>query len=107
MSEIYPNSTHEFIAGYISGYINADDYADLHIILDDLNVEDQNLKFCAQECVKKHDAYGASVCGLLLGLDEKDRINVIERADQILAERKATQIEKHKLRAAKIIKDRA
>lgn len=49
----------------------------LHIILDDENVDDTSVIFCYNECKKEKDYLGMLICSLLMGIDELDRINAI------------------------------
>ena len=49
----------------------------LHIILDDGNIEDDHVKFCIAECLKPnskgHDHLGLAICHILLTMSKTQR----------------------------------
>jgi len=45
----------------------------LHIILDDGNIDNEDVKFCLDECKKSCDSEGVILCGLLLRMSKTQR----------------------------------
>lgn len=54
----------------------------LHIVLDDDNVEDGHLMFCLKECVNNSDGYGVMLCGTMLRMTEAERMAVVGRYEE-------------------------
>ena len=38
----------------------------LHIVLDDMNIEDRSVEFCYRECLKNNDLVGYKIAEILL-----------------------------------------
>lgn len=49
----------------------------LHIILDDGNMEDDWINYCKQECIKKKDKDGVIICNKLLKLSYKEKQEIL------------------------------
>ena len=45
----------------------------LHIVLDDFNWDDEDIKYCMGECMQDSDEYGYTLCTMLLELTEAER----------------------------------
>ena len=54
----------------------------LHVCLDDGNMEDGNVWWCLQEAAKEKDLDGVLIACLLLGMSEDDRFDLYDRYDE-------------------------
>ena len=55
-------------------YESPDNYAggNLHIVLDDGNIEHANIRWCKKECKKNNDSIGRVICDILLQYTEEE-----------------------------------
>jgi len=51
----------------------------LHIILEDGNIEDKDIDFCFNQCIQKDDQEGMWLCTILMGLSKTQRLKVVNR----------------------------
>ena len=51
----------------------------LHIVLDDGNLDDENILFCRNLCIKTHDVLGRLICEGLLQITYKEREKIYEQ----------------------------
>ena len=73
----------------IKGYYEKDGNSvggNLHIALDDGNLEDESLSFCLNQALKENDLDGVKLCALMLNLSVLDRVEVYksEERNQII-----------------------
>ena len=54
----------------------------LHIVLDDLNVDRESIEDCIRDALKKKDFQGAIIGALLLEIPEEERIDFIRDASK-------------------------
>lgn len=54
----------------------------LHVSLDDGNMEDGNVWFCLEEAVKERDLDGAKIAVFLLTMTEDERFDLYDRYDE-------------------------
>lgn len=53
----------------------------LHIALDDGNLDDDSIVFCYNQCKKHKDYLGMLICSRLMGIDESERVEAIITKD--------------------------
>lgn len=54
-------------------YVRPADEGNLHIILGDGNLENSDIDFCREECIKYNDRDGLNILGKLVSMDEEER----------------------------------
>lgn len=53
----------------------------LHIVIDDYNVEDSDVLFCMEQCKKNNDYLGLEICERLMEMETFDRDDTIEKSE--------------------------
>lgn len=49
----------------------------LHIVLDDNNVDDDSIKYCLEDCKRTDDTFGIFLCLVLLQFTEEEREKIL------------------------------
>jgi hypothetical protein len=66
-------ATEIVLASYIKDYLESNwGGGNLHIVLDDLNFERENIEFCYKEALDNDDVPGALICEKLLEMEDPD-----------------------------------
>jgi len=56
----------------------------LHIVLDDENVDDENIKYCLGQAARKDDIPAVKIASELLGMSVEDRLAVVRGLSHVL-----------------------
>jgi hypothetical protein len=71
------NRISELIAIYLFEFKKQDECGgDLHVILEDGNVDNESIEICRKWCVESNDIFGVLICDTLLLLGERRRWNL-------------------------------